>query len=149
MAHDAIRMDFSALGNFAKNVRKDLNDASQAMPAIAEAIKFEVDETFLKGGAVPGQFAWEELSEKTIEGRRRGPNAKSPPYKILVDSGVLAESMATREGVDWAEVFSDNPYLPAHRSGNFLPIRDPFDIDEDALTEEATEMLFQYFRRRQ
>lgn len=147
MPSDGIRYDVSNLIKFAQRIEKDLNDASQAIPLIGEALLSAIEDTFIAEGAVPGQTKWEGLAASTIEGRRTGPDATQPPYQILTDTAVMRGSFTRRAGNDWAEAFSDNPYLPAHRGGSSLPIRDPFNIDAEELEKEATEMIFQYFRR--
>lgn len=144
MARETIHADFGSLVEFTGHLRKDLRDASKAMPAIAEAIVSSVEDVFLAQGAVPGQGRWASLTEETKR-QRRG----TAPYDILSDTGTMRNSIAPRAGNNWAEAFTDVPYFGFHRWGTVhMPRRDPYAIDEGELLAETTDILLAFFRRR-
>lgn len=141
---ETVRADYSSLIEFPKNIRKDLGSAAKAMPIIGEAIVGEVENVFLRQGAVGNGTRWADLTDETKR-QRRG----SAPYDILSDSGVMRNSIAPRSGNDWAEAFTDVPYFGYHRWGTiYMPRRDPFEIDEGELLAETTDILLSFFKKR-
>lgn len=99
---------------------------------VAEVIKGFVDDKFEDEG--PG---WAPLAEDTIRLRRASANPT-----ILQDTGVLAGTIDTAAGVDFAEVFTNVRYATFHLEGTeHMEDRDFFDIDFDAALGLAADII--------
>lgn len=109
---------------------------AQAMHIVAESFVSRVNEEY----ETAGRGRWPDLADAT-KARRRGS-----VFQILVDSGRTAASTAPDYGDDFAEAASDVETLVFHVSDKprtKIPLRNPFDIPEEAF-EEAAETILEF-----
>lgn len=116
----------------------------EVLPLAAESLHAAVLEVFeTEGFGMWDRFWWEPGTPPS--GRRwQG----SP--KLLQDTGNLVGSMTPAIGPDFAEVFTNVPYAKYHasqRPREVIPLRDFFDVDDEALTEDIEWMIETYMHR--
>jgi phage gpG-like protein len=109
-----------------------------ALAAISEMLVSRVGEEF----DTEGHGKWPPLAESTIARRRQnGIGAQ-----MLKDTGRLMGSIEAAFGEDYAEAGTDVDYAVYHVSAaprDMIPLRNFFDIPEDAF-DEAAEMLINF-----
>ncbi len=108
------------------------------MATIAEMLVSRVAEEFETGG----QGRWPKLAASTLKKRRmRGAGAQ-----ILKDTGRAAASVRAEHTDTSAEAATDVGYMVYHCSDaprSIIPLRNPFDIPDDAF-DEATDTLLAF-----
>ncbi|MFZ5896816.1 MAG: phage virion morphogenesis protein [Myxococcota bacterium] len=133
-----VTLDASALPEALKAYERFGGNLADLMPLVAEDLVEATLERFeLESGHEQGP--WQPLAPSTLARRR---HSKSP--KMLRDSGVLFGSIAGAHGEDWAEAYTNVPHAKYHTSKaprSHLPLRDFFDIDLDAVSERAAELI--------
>ncbi len=136
---ETVRADFDALKGLLDDLERATGDVSRAMPVIAEALHFEVLEVFEKEGAVGGKPKWKGLAPSTLKRRRASANPK-----ILQDTTNLVGSITPDHGDSFVEAFTGVPYATYHISKaprRIIPLRDFFDIDQEAFIDEAADII--------
>lgn len=108
------------------------------MATIAEMLVGRVQEEF----ETAGHGRWPKLAESTLRKRRmRGAGAQ-----ILKDTGRAAASIRADHTETSAEAATDVSYMVFHCSDaprTIIPLRNPFDIPDDAF-DEATDTLLAF-----
>ncbi|NWO05560.1 MAG: phage virion morphogenesis protein [Alteromonadaceae bacterium] len=90
-----------------------VEDPRLAMRAIAGVLEDASEEAFRSESDPATGIAWAPLSPDTTLARRPDREGGS----ILQDSGLLAVSIVSDYGPDYAEVGSNRPYAPTHQFG--------------------------------
>lgn len=128
-----------------------LHDLSPVMAVIAEDIKTFVDDRF-RSSTDPTGARWQPLAEATKKKRRQGSG------KILVDTGVLRNSVNARPGPRSVRFGTNVPYAATHQFGSgkvprrgFLPINEDGDSFETKgpageLREDIAELIVEYLK---
>lgn len=95
-----------------------------------------IDDVIQSEGAAGAAGAWEPFAPSTR--RRRGSMGEA---KLLQDTGLLA-NMQLIEGLDYITAYSPADYAIHHVEGHGdLPVRDPFDINQDQLLADVEEII--------
>lgn len=106
----------------AENVDRDV---------LGQILLTAVDDVIQSEGAAGAAGAWDPFSPNTR--RKRGSMSEA---KLLQDTGLLA-TMDLTSGPDFMLVTSPADYAIFHVEGNDnLPVRDPFDVNMDAMLDE-------------
>lgn len=132
-------IDFSALMGAVSEFRRNMSDASRALPVIAESLHSHVIDVFDKEGAVPGHSKWPPLSPATLKRRRASANPK-----ILQDTTHLIGSITPYASGTFVEAYTNVPYAIYHVSKaprRVIPLRDFFAIDEKSFYADAADTL--------
>lgn len=106
-----VKVDGSAAQRI-EHAARQLGDASLLFRAIAGALETETEANFAAQGRPP----WVPLSAATRRERLRR-NQGSSVLKILQDRGILAASVSSQFGRDFALVGAGTPYAAAHQFG--------------------------------
>lgn len=101
-----IKVDDETLTSALEALRRNVTDLRPAMRDIAEALRTETEENFLR----EGRPAWRPLAPATVA--RRGSS-----HPILQRSGQLAASVATRYDATSASVGTNKVYGAIHQFG--------------------------------
>lgn len=126
------------LGDQLDQLRKRGENTSPVMHTIAEMFVARVDEEY----ETAGHGKWQRLAESTLKKRRKGGVGAQP----LKDTGRAAASTRAEWSDTTAEASTDVGYLAYHCSDaprSVIPLRNPFDIPEDAF-DEATDLLLAF-----
>lgn len=108
-----------ATGTFAK-IESGLNDASPMYQRIASMLEFETEQNF----AAQGRPNWIPLSNATKKERLKR-NDGATVLKILQDTGMLAKSVSSEFGADFAMIGAGGgakDYAAAHQFGADIQI---------------------------
>lgn len=132
-----VHVDRAQIGKIFKDLERAYGGQSRlAMQQISIVMKGQVDDEYES----EGHGKWPPLAEETLRRRRmRGRGAK-----ILQDTGNASGSTTNVFGDDFAEAYSNVPYLIFHTSKKprrVIPYRNPFDIDEDELLEQSADVV--------
>jgi len=106
-----LQIDSAEVQRKLHEVSAKLNDPTPLMKAIAGILESETEENFQQ----QGRPHWVPLSPayEAAKAKRKGTTV----LKILQDSGILAGSLSTRYGSDYAEIGSNVPYAAIHQLG--------------------------------
>lgn len=127
--------DTSELTGLFRQLEERGKNVSRLTPAIAEMLKSAVNDVIEAEG--PG---WKDLADSTKQARR------GTSYKILQDTGVLAASIGTESGPDWAEAYAGAAYADFHVTGTRnMPARNPFELGQfmDDVLSDASDLILQ------
>ena len=120
-------VDMSELDRELKAIERRVTDYSEITPVLAEILVSWVNDAWDSAGF--GQ--WAPLAPSTLYKRRkRGAGAQ-----ILKDTGRAAASVQADGGPTWAQAATDVSYMVYHVSNaarSVIPLRDPFDVEEQA-----------------
>jgi phage gpG-like protein len=132
-----ISIDASELGKVLKQLEQTaLGSTQAALEQIAVIMTGLVEDEF----QTEGRGAWPTFAESTLEERMR----KGGSPKLLQDTGVAAGSVAGVVEDNAAVAFTNVPYMIYHTSSaprHVIPYRNPFDIPQDQLLEQAAEIV--------
>ena len=120
-------VDTSELDRELSAIERRVTDYSPITPVLAEILVSAVNDRWQSGGN--GQ--WPALAASTLYKRRlHGKGAQ-----ILQDTGRAVASVQAAHGPDWAGAYTDVSYMVYHASDaprSVIPLRDPFDVEEQA-----------------
>lgn len=119
-------------------LRRRGTSAAPAMAEIAEMFVGRVSEEF----DTAGHGRWPKLAASTLRKRRMGGAGAQP----LKDTGRAAASIRAEHTETSAEAATDVEYMVYHCSDaprTIIPLRNPFDIPDDAF-DEATDILLSF-----
>lgn len=92
-----------------------LADTTEIYRRIAAALEAETEANF----AAQGRPAWVPLSKETIAERTKR-NKGGSLLRILQDRGILAASVSSEYGVDYARIGAATPYAAIHQFGGTI-----------------------------
>jgi hypothetical protein len=117
----------------AQNVDRDL---------LGQILLTAIDDVIQSEGTKGAAGAWEPFSPNTR--RKRGAMSDA---KLLQDTGLLA-NMQLEQGPDYMDAVSPADYTIRHVEGNDnLPIRDPFDVNQDFMLAEMEQAVMDDIER--
>lgn len=119
-------------------IEKRGTSAAPVMSVIAEMFVARVSEEF----DTAGHGRWKKLAASTLKKRRKGGVGAQP----LKNTGIAAGSIRPEHTAQSAEAGTDVGYMVYHVSDaprTIIPLRNPFDIPEDAF-DEATDLLLAF-----
>lgn len=92
-----------------------LADTTDLYRRIAAALEAETEANF----AAQGRPSWVPLSAATIAARKKGKNGSSL-IRILQDRGILAASVSSQYGTDYAQIGAATPYAAIQQFGGTI-----------------------------
>jgi len=104
-----------------------IRDLSPVLIAAAQDTKTLISDSFRRSRS-PDGAAWTPLAPSTIKRRRQGPRTRARKATILVDTGVLKNSIYTTSDKSGLTMGTNVPYAVYHQFGNgqmlrpFMPI---------------------------
>ena len=110
-----VTLDAGAAGQKLQELAGTLKDTRPLMKVIAGILESQTEENF----AVEGRPHWVPLSAATLKSRMKRNNGGSV-LKILQDRGILAGSISTDYGSDYAMVGSNVKYAAIHQFGGTI-----------------------------
>jgi len=90
-----------------------LSDMSPVMRAVAYDLKDETEQNF----QAQGRPHWVPLAAATVKARQKKGKSGASVLQILQDSGIMAASLSTDHGQDFAQISSNVPYAAMHQFG--------------------------------
>jgi phage gpG-like protein len=145
MAEALIQLDMSSLEDVLVQLeRRGKSVTNDILPAVAEMLVGAVlDEWQSEGHGKWPPFWWQRDGLPKPGGRRWQGDPK-----LLQDTGVAIGSAHGETGLGWvgpyAEAGTNIPYMVYHASDaprTKIPYRNPFDIDEEPITDDVAELL--------
>lgn len=125
MSGEVIQLDAGAAAQALQALETAVSDASPMFRAIAGALEAETERNF----AAQGRPSWVPLSKATIAERTKR-NRGSSVLKILQDRGILAASVTSEWGADYALVGAGgaaSAYAGVHQFGATIT-RPPYSV---------------------
>ncbi|MDR1890135.1 MAG: phage virion morphogenesis protein [Zoogloeaceae bacterium] len=110
-----VTIDTRETGQKLQELASTLKDARPLFKVIAGILASETEENF----AAEGRPHWAPLSRATVKNRLRR-NKGGSALKILQDRGLLAASISTDYGADYAMVGSNVAYAAIHQFGGSI-----------------------------
>lgn len=104
-----------------------IRDLSPVLTVAAQDTKTLIDDSFRRSRGPDGKL-WKELLPSTVKRRRQGRNRGARKATILVDTGVLRNSMYSTSDKSSMTMGTNTPYAVYHQFGNgrmlrpFMPI---------------------------
>ena len=104
-----------------------IRDLSPVLTVAAQDTKTLIDDSFRRSRSPDGS-AWSPLAPSTIKRRRQGPRTRARKATILVDTGVLRNSMYSTSDKSSLTMGTITPYAVYHQFGSgrmlrpFMPI---------------------------
>lgn len=138
MATDSVFLVPAELSKRIDELQRRGRDTEPVMGVIAEMFVGRVNEEF----ETAGHGKWAGLAASTLKRRRKGGAGAQP----LKDTGRAAASVRQEHSATSAEAATDVSYMVYHCSDaprSVIPLRNPFDLPEDAF-DEATETLLEF-----
>lgn len=117
--------------------QKLLADGRSMFRQIAQALEAETERNF----EAQGRPSWVPLKATTIAARNKRNNGGSV-LRILQDRGILAASISTDYGVDFAQVGANTPYAAIHQLGGTIE-RAPYSTKTRLRTDAKGNLLRQ------
>lgn len=117
--------------------QKLLADGRGMFRQIAQALEAETERNF----EAQGRPAWVPLKATTITARQKRNNGGSV-LRILQDRGILAASISTDYGADFAQVGANTPYAAIHQLGGSIE-RAPYSTKTRLRTDAKGNLLRQ------
>ncbi len=104
-----------------------IRDLSPVLTVAAQDTKTLISDSFRESRS-PGGRLWKGLEPSTIKRRRQGPNTRARKATILIDTGVLKNSIYSTSDKSGLTMGTNVPYAVYHQFGNggmlrpFMPI---------------------------
>ena len=120
-------VDTSDLERELKDIERRVTDYSPITPVLAEILVAWVNDAWDSAGF----GTWAPLAPSTLYKRR----LKGKGAEILKDTGRSAASVQADSGPTWAQAATDVATMVYHVSNgarSVIPLRDPFDVEEQA-----------------
>lgn len=117
--------------------QKLLADGRSMFRQIAQALEAETERNF----EAQGRPSWVPLKATTIAARNKRNNGGSV-LRILQDRGILAASISTDYGADFAQVGANTPYAAIHQLGGTIE-RAPYSTKTRLRTDAKGNLLRQ------
>lgn len=109
-----------------------IRDLSPVLTVAAQDTKTLIDNSFRRSRGPDGKL-WKELLPSTVKRRRQGRNRGARKATILVDTGVLKNSMYSTSDKSSLTMGTITPYAVYHQFGNGRMLR-PFMPIEGSIT---------------
>lgn len=135
MALEFVEVDASPIVRHLEEIERRGKNMREVMGVIAVLLVEEVDENF----ETSGHGSWEPFSKNTKRGRGDMNSAK-----LLLDTGVMAASITPEATQTEAIAYTNDPKAKYHvskRPRKKIPLRDFFDIDEEAVVTEGVDLI--------
>ena len=104
-----------------------IRDLSPVLIVAARDTQTLISDSFRKSRSPEGRL-WKGLEPSTVKRRRQGPNTRARKATILVDTGVLKDSIYSTSDKSGLTMGTNVPYAVYHQFGNggmlrpFMPI---------------------------
>lgn len=109
-----------------------LRDLSPVLAVAAQDTKTLIDDSFRRSRSPDGS-PWLPLLPSTVKRRRQGPRTRARKATILVDTGILRNSMYSTSDKSSLTMGTNTPYAVYHQFGNANMLR-PFMPIEGSVT---------------
>ena len=105
-----------------------IRDLSPVLTVAAQDTKTLIDDSFRRSRGPDGKL-WKELLPSTVKRRRQGRNRGARKATILVDTGILRNSMYSTSDKSSLTMGTNTPYAVYHQFGNGRMLRPFMPID--------------------
>lgn len=109
-----------------------IRDLSPVLTVAAQDTKTLIDDSFRRSRSPDGS-AWSPLAPSTVNRRRQGPRTRARKATILIDTGILRNSMYSTSDKSSLTMGTNTPYAVYHQFGNGRMLR-PFMPIEGSVT---------------